>query len=273
MFKLYFNKFKINTAIKKYKTFILLILFFASLIYIYKTQIFFVFENIKNKHIYNKLAEKILSENMMINCNNLNYKTGNFSEINRSDIKWECYNMPVNFSEKFKELKVNIYRFINGRKIIESTQCFIVPSDNIYVGTILFWNGPVNSIPTNKGWQLCDGTNGTPDLRGRFIYGAGAPNYVVQPPKYDESNHSLNPDTIQNKVNNRPGEETHSLTEGENPSHYHNQMWFSFGIVAGLLGIPCPAMGGMGNTDTSGAGEPHENMPPYYTLCMIMKVR
>ena len=38
-------------------------------------------------------------------------------------------------------------------------------------GVIVMWGGSVASIPA--GWHLCDGTNGTPDLRGQFIIGAG----------------------------------------------------------------------------------------------------
>lgn len=39
-------------------------------------------------------------------------------------------------------------------------------------GSIVIWSGAVNAVP--DGWALCDGENGTPDLRGRFVYGAGA---------------------------------------------------------------------------------------------------
>jgi hypothetical protein len=39
-------------------------------------------------------------------------------------------------------------------------------------GVIWMWNSTAASIPT--GFQLCDGTNGTPDLRDRFIIGAGS---------------------------------------------------------------------------------------------------
>jgi hypothetical protein len=38
-------------------------------------------------------------------------------------------------------------------------------------GMIVLWNGQVNQIPA--GWVLCDGTNGSPDLRGLFVVGAG----------------------------------------------------------------------------------------------------
>ncbi|XAT57842.1 hypothetical protein GN241_11005 [Rhodobacteraceae bacterium IMCC1335] len=38
-------------------------------------------------------------------------------------------------------------------------------------GGIIMWHGSVANIPV--GWSLCDGQNGTPDLRGRFLIGAG----------------------------------------------------------------------------------------------------
>ena len=45
-------------------------------------------------------------------------------------------------------------------------------SDLVPKGIIVMWSGAVNAIPA--GWALCDGTNGTPDLRDRFIVGAGS---------------------------------------------------------------------------------------------------
>lgn len=41
----------------------------------------------------------------------------------------------------------------------------------IPVGGIIMWSGTIANIPT--GWALCNGSNGTPDLRNRFIAGAG----------------------------------------------------------------------------------------------------
>lgn len=38
-------------------------------------------------------------------------------------------------------------------------------------GQVIMWYGAVGSIPA--GWRLCDGANGTPDLRDRFVIGAG----------------------------------------------------------------------------------------------------
>lgn len=42
----------------------------------------------------------------------------------------------------------------------------------IPTGTIIMWHGTAATIP--DGWQKCDGTNGTPDLQGKFVYGASA---------------------------------------------------------------------------------------------------
>ena len=42
----------------------------------------------------------------------------------------------------------------------------LVPS-----GVIMMWSGAANAIPS--GYVLCDGNNGTPDLRDRFVIGAG----------------------------------------------------------------------------------------------------
>ena len=51
----------------------------------------------------------------------------------------------------------------------------IQPSDieisgNVPIGGIIMWSGTIATIPTN--WALCDGTNGTPDLRDKFVVGA-----------------------------------------------------------------------------------------------------
>ena len=37
-------------------------------------------------------------------------------------------------------------------------------------GMIIAWYGEIDKIPEN--WAICDGTNGTPDLRNRFIIGS-----------------------------------------------------------------------------------------------------
>lgn len=62
----------------------------------------------------------------------------------------------------------------NGQSLIvdlaEATGLKFV-GGTVPIGVIILWSGSVASIPS--GWQLCDGTNGTPDLRGKFVVGAG----------------------------------------------------------------------------------------------------
>ncbi|KKN14573.1 hypothetical protein LCGC14_0994790 [marine sediment metagenome] len=43
---------------------------------------------------------------------------------------------------------------------------------HIVKGMIQLWYGSIASIP--GGWQLCDGTNGSPDLDTRYVMGSGA---------------------------------------------------------------------------------------------------
>ncbi len=43
---------------------------------------------------------------------------------------------------------------------------------SVPAGVIVMWSGSLASIPS--GWALCDGTNGTPDLRDRFVMGASS---------------------------------------------------------------------------------------------------
>jgi len=69
----------------------------------------------------------------------------------------------------------NLYFFGSG-----ISSGYIRPTPRFFddpVGTIKLWSGSTSTIPA--GWRLCDGTNGTIDLRGRFVMGlnttSGAP--------------------------------------------------------------------------------------------------
>lgn len=46
----------------------------------------------------------------------------------------------------------------------------MVGSGSVWRGLIVMWHGALADIPV--GFQLCDGTNGTPDLRDKFILGS-----------------------------------------------------------------------------------------------------
>lgn len=52
-----------------------------------------------------------------------------------------------------------------------ATTANVALSPAIPSGVIVMWSGSIAAIP--EGWTLCDGTAGTPDLRNRFVFGAG----------------------------------------------------------------------------------------------------
>ena len=130
---------------------------------------------------------------------------------------------------------------------IDGTAGGIVPS-----GAIIMWSGAANAIPT--GYVLCDGSNNTPDLRNRFVVGAGS-----------GSNYS---------VNDTGGADSVTLTVDQIPAHTHTYIDQYVAINNGYR--PWPASNndcGQRNIDSgsTGGGQSHENRPPYYALCFIMK--
>lgn len=118
-------------------------------------------------------------------------------------------------------------------------------------GMILMWSGSIATIPS--GWHLCDGTNGTPDLRDKFVVGAGS---------------TYNP-------GNTGGENTHTLTTAEMPAHTHNQSGYLNNAGGNRAGVHWQgsATGGYNwPVASTGNGGAHENRPPYYALAYIMKL-
>ncbi len=129
---------------------------------------------------------------------------------------------------------------------------------NIAKGMIVMWYGSADEVPS--GWAICNGENGTPDLRDRFVLGAG-------------KSYSLNA---------TGGEKTHILTVDEIPEHKHispfNEAYdiqYPWGNVSkGHLG----SNGGIdydnwwAYTSPVGGSGAHNNMPPYMALYYIMKL-
>ena len=125
--------------------------------------------------------------------------------------------------------------------------------DSFISGMIIMWNSTVASIPT--GFVLCDGNNGTPDLRGRFVVG----------------HHPSNGDY---DVDDTGGEESVTLTVNQIPAHTHTYVDQYVAINNGYRPWPannndCAARDV--NSGSTGGGQSHENRPPYYALCYIMK--
>jgi len=117
-------------------------------------------------------------------------------------------------------------------------------------GVILLWSGSIASIPAT--WTLCDGTLGTPDLRSRFVVGAG-PSYAVGA---------------------TGGEATHTLSLAEIPSHTHGVPLKSTTLWA----VDCINAPGTHDlfttvaTDAAGGSGAHENRPPYLARAYIMRI-
>jgi len=140
-------------------------------------------------------------------------------------------------------------------------------------GFIGMWSGSIASIPS--GWALCNGSNGTPDLRNRFIVGAGS-TYAV-----DATGGSADAIVVSH---------THTATSVvTDPGHNHaySQAAAISPGSGGSLG------GGDGNLNTTisfnipnkntgitvattnasaGTSGTNANLPPYYALAYIMKV-
>lgn len=57
-------------------------------------------------------------------------------------------------------------------KINDLQKAVASPAVTFIKGMIMMWSGVPSTIP--QGWQLCDGSNGTPDLRNRFVVGSVA---------------------------------------------------------------------------------------------------
>ncbi|MFH0912875.1 MAG: hypothetical protein V1884_01125 [Candidatus Omnitrophota bacterium] len=112
-------------------------------------------------------------------------------------------------------------------------------------GTIVMWSGTLATIPT--GWALCNGTNGTPDLRDKFIYGTSAAE--------------------------EPG------ATGGATTHTHTVDIASFASSSNssststsLGGSPAAATHSHSIDPPSTATSSDSNLPPYYKLAFIMKL-
>lgn len=121
------------------------------------------------------------------------------------------------------------------------------------------------------GWLVCDGstfsaqrygqlasklgTTTLPNLRGRVVVG--------------QSVGGTFPTLL-----GVGGEETHVLTVAEMPSHNHPLVYANAagGSIGGNVIPPYNAFAaGAGNTDVTGGGAAHNNLPPYVVLLPIIK--
>ena len=142
--------------------------------------------------------------------------------------------------------------------------------ESFLTGMIILWYGDTTNIPT--GFVLCDGNNNTPDLRDRFVIGAG-------------NNFS---------AGNTGGNNSLTLTEANLPSHRHfvvsndlggqnrtnsnvsanNQVRKGTGASNLFEGYNLASTGSdaaSGRSSAVGSGTAIDNKPAYHALCYIMK--
>jgi len=131
-------------------------------------------------------------------------------------------------------------------------------------GMIMIWSGSVGSIPS--GWVICNGSNSTPDLRDKFVIGAGS-TYAV-----GGTGGSANAVVVSH---------THTATVTD-PGHSHLYGNTAVNIQAGSnatqlqnnpVGVSTnSAVTGITvSNSTEGVSGNNANLPPYYALCYIMK--
>ena len=160
-----------------------------------------------------------------------------------------------------------------------------VATSEVPIGAIIMWSN-YNSNPIPSSYALCDGTAGTPDLRGRFILSSG-----TAPPLTSRS------------IGQTGGIETVTLNISQIPSHNHNvsgstsqdgdhfhtsnvlnssqyQTGSLIGAFSGYNVFQDVNTNNAGthhhtmnfDSGTTGGGQSHENMPPFYVLAYIMRI-
>lgn len=143
--------------------------------------------------------------------------------------------------------------------------------DRLPAGVIMMWSGSIETIPA--GWALCNGLNGTPDLRDRFVVAAGnnytpgnsggANSVTVNAHAHSLPNHTH---TFSGTGNAAPSTGNFDTALGgggpllTNSNHVHS---VSFGGTTNA--------GGSGSTGSAGE-QSLDNRPPYIALAFIMKL-
>jgi microcystin-dependent protein len=184
----------------------------------------------------------------------------------------------------FANLSVTLSNIDNSTSI--ATTAFV--HNVIPTGVILMWSGSIASIPS--GWALCNGANGTPDLREKFVRGAS--NSIT--PGNTGGSISATPNILTSGLHSHgtiTGNTT--LTINQIPSHTHTLPADSQptgGYSQSLVGSrnEDENLSSEFLTGATGGGLPHNHsitadglhshtidsisiLPPWYALCYIMK--
>jgi hypothetical protein len=168
------------------------------------------------------------------------------------------------------------YKFV----LTDSSDVVIQTYDNLYgiigtaptpatptpAGVIVLWSGSIGSIPA--GWALCNGNNGTPDLRNRFIVGAGS-TYSVDATGGSADAIVVSHTHTATSVVTDPGH-IHSYNEVQAPGPGVGSGGAFSNIASNTVSATTGITVATTNSSTGVSGT-NANLPPYYALCYIMK--
>jgi len=117
-------------------------------------------------------------------------------------------------------------------------------------GMIVMWHGLIADIP--DGWVICDGTNGTPNLSNRFIFGT----------------------SLQGTINATGGDLTHSHDFTSNTHQHTTAADFTAEGFTGGVDIVGTAQGPPATSlvAVTGTTDVESLLPLYYRLAFIMKL-
>jgi hypothetical protein len=141
-------------------------------------------------------------------------------------------------------------------------------------GGIIIWSGSAAAIPA--GWLLCNGTSSTPDLRDRFVVGAGS-TYAVA--ATGGSANAVAVAHTHTASTNTTGAHTHAeYVDGVDQDRVNAVGYYVSGTNVGNGNRASTTNTGSAGdhshtvtVDSAGVSGTNANLPPYYALCYIMK--
>jgi hypothetical protein len=131
------------------------------------------------------------------------------------------------------QLSANV-ALLNGANVFTGPISSIVGGTTNYMlpsGLIALWSGSPASIPA--GWVLCDGNNGTPDLRDRFVVGAAGSYAVGSTGGTNSHTHIV---AMGGNATDAAGAHTHTLVGSTDPESSHTHGAGSYGTAANTTG-------------------------------------